>query len=134
MEKIDIQQLSSQALAYVGDAVYELYVRLNVVEDCPTAKNKSLHRAATDLVRASAQARMLKRIMPLLTEAELCEVRRARNCQLNHIAKGATRAEYQASTAFEALVGFLYLQNEKERLKMLLASCVCSEDLEEYPR
>jgi ribonuclease-3 family protein len=134
MEKIDPTQLSPLVLAYVGDAVYELYVRLIMVMNKPAAKSRSLHKASTSLVRATSQAETLKEIMPLLTAEELEQVRRARNCQVNHITRGATRAEYQASTAFEALIGFLYLSNQQERLIQILTSCASSEAPVEYPR
>jgi ribonuclease-3 family protein len=134
MEKIDPTQLSPLVLAYVGDAVYELYVRLLVVMNKPMAKSRSLHKASTSLVRASSQAETLTKILPLLTEEETEQVKRARNCQVNHITRGATRSEYQASTAFEALIGFLYLDNQQERLVEILTSCASSEVPAEYPQ
>lgn len=134
METIDPTQLSPLVLAYVGDAVYELYVRLLVVLNNPRAKSKSLHKASTSFVRATAQAETLQQILPLLTEDELRQVRRARNCQVNHITRGATRAEYQASTAFEALIGYLYLSNQQKRLVELLTHCACSEVPVAYPQ
>ncbi|HQD39355.1 MAG: ribonuclease III [Firmicutes bacterium] len=134
MEKIDPKQLSPLVLAYIGDAVYELYVRLTMVQNNPTAKSRSLHKASTSLVRASSQAETLKKLLPLLTEEEMEQVKRARNCHVNHITRGATRAEYQASTAFEALIGYLYLANKQERLIEILANCASSEDPPEYPQ
>jgi ribonuclease-3 family protein len=134
MEKIDPKQLSPLVLAYVGDAVYELYIRLIMVLNKPTAKSKSLHKASTALVCAPSQAEMLERLFPLLTAEESEQVKRARNCQLNHVTRGATRAEYQASTAFEALIGYLYLANRQKRLGEILANCASSEVPGEYPQ
>lgn len=106
-------------LAYIGDAAYGLLIRSMLVEK--GGKLKELHRQCTDLVRASAQAAVLSDIMPLLTEEETEVVRKGRNAHAKHAApRSATVTEYTQSTAFEALIGFLYLTGKKHRIIELL--------------
>lgn len=111
--------LSPLALAYAGDAVYELYVRTRLLHE-GTRRPAELHGQAVDLVRAGAQARLLNALDGLLTEDEKNVVRRARNARPGHLPKGASPSEYHHSTAFEALLGFLYLSGQDERLRELL--------------
>lgn len=107
----------------MGDAVYELHVRSRLMTaDVPVER---LHAAKVSRVRASAQAEALRALMPTLTEAEAEVVRRARNLKSN-VPKNASVADYRHSTAFEALLGMLYLQSARgsqeagERLSEIL--------------
>jgi ribonuclease III family protein len=106
-------------LAYVGDAVYELFVRQRLLELGKVRVN-DLHRSAVRYVRANGQARALAALMPSLTEQEQDVARRGRNAKSHSAPKGSDPAEYAASTAFETLVGFLYLSGRSERLSELL--------------
>lgn len=116
--EIDIRERSPLALAFVGDGVFELLVRQRAVETTrlPLAK---LHRLAVGYVSAHHQAAGLQAILPLLSEEEAAVVRRGRNAEKLSVSKHATREEYCASTALEALFGWLYLQNRHERLLQL---------------
>ena len=115
----DVQMLSPLVWAYVGDAVYELYVRTNLVNNS-NAKPHRLHLETIKYVKAKAQADTLAKIKDILTEKEKEIVRRGRNAENHHVAKNASVAEYSQATAFEALIGYLYLTKQNNRLKELL--------------
>ena len=114
-----ISNMNPIVLAFVGDAVYSLFVREKLVfgSDCKTGE---LNKLATSYVKATAQAEFIKEIMPLLTEEELAVFRRARNAKKTTRARSASVAEYNLSTGFEAVLGYLYLTGESERLDYIL--------------
>ncbi|MDI6894059.1 MAG: ribonuclease III domain-containing protein [Bacillota bacterium] len=114
-----VSELSPRDLAYVGDAVFELAVRQHLVGRCSSPGER--HRDAVRRVRAGAQAAFLRGIEPYLAPAEEDLVRRARNFKGAAVPRGSTPAEYRASTAFEALLGYLYLRGESGRLQGILA-------------
>lgn len=116
---IDVNNLSPLTWAYIGDAVYELYIREKLVESASVKPHK-LHIEAIKKVKASAQADILKKIEDKLTEEEKEIVRRTRNTKNHHLPKNSNMTEYMYATAFEGLIGYLYLNDEKERLNMLL--------------
>lgn len=109
----------SLELAYLGDTVYDLYVRRRLV--ITGGRMKDLHRAAVSQVRASAQSEALSRVEDMLTEEEQGVVRRARNAKQS-VPKSATPGEYHRATAFEALLGYLYLTGRMERLEEILTT------------
>ena len=115
----DINMLSPLVWAYVGDSIYEAFIRTNLVNKS-NAKPHKLHIESIKYVKAKAQAETLKKINDSLTEKEQEIVRRGRNTENHHIAKNAEVADYSHSTAFEALVGYLYLTKQDERLKEIL--------------
>ena len=119
----EINMLSPLTWAYVGDAVYELYIRTNLVNNTKLKPHK-LHIESIKYVKAKAQADILKRIEPELTDEEKEIVRRARNAENHHLPKNADPADYMYSTAFEGLIGFLYLTKKDERLKEILKMCM----------
>lgn len=116
------QDRSPLVLAYVGDAVFEVAVRAYLAARSASPVS-NLHERASVHVRASAQARALERIEHLLTEEERDVVRRARNAK-GHVPRSATVAEYRYSTAFEALIGYLFLRGELDRLVGLLRAVI----------
>jgi ribonuclease-3 family protein len=116
-------ELSPAVWAYIGDAVYELYIRCYLLNDGP-AKTKNLHHEAIAMVRASFQAQLVSRIEPLLSEDELEILKRGRNVKSGHIPALTDVLTYRHSTAFEALIGYLFLQGERERLYQLLNQAV----------
>ena len=121
----EILQVSSLGLAHIGDVVYEIMTRSYIVcHGTQTAKN--LHAKTVSLVRASAQYKKKKKIIPLLTEEEQDVFKRARNTKLHGIPKAASRSEYAHATALEALFGWLYLKKQYDRLNELYS--VISED------
>lgn len=112
--------LSPALLAYVGDAVFEVYVR-SVLAVKWAGNMDEIHNQAVLSVKAEAQARMLKYIEDLLTDEEKDIVRRGRNSKAGHIPKNAAMMDYRYSTAFESLIGFLYLGGYHRRLNEILS-------------
>lgn len=115
----EIKQLSPLTWAYIGDSVYELYIRTYLTNTTHLKPNE-LHIKAINYVKAKAQAELLKQLETILTEEEKDIVRRGRNTQTHHTAKNASMQDYMYSTAFEALIGYLYLTKCDERIKELL--------------
>lgn len=113
----EVQQLSPAALAYLGDAVYELYIRNRYL--LPPKRIERYHRQVVAQVRAESQARHLRSLQALLTDAELEIVRRGRNAASGGPKRLAPEI-YQQATSLETLLGYLYLTNP-ERLTQLLA-------------
>ena len=122
-EKEDINLLSPLTWAYVGDAVYELYIRTNLVNNTKLKPHK-LHIESIKYVKAKAQADILEKIYDVLTDKEKDIVRRGRNTENHHVAKNSNVADYAKSTAFEALIGYLYLSYQDERLSEILEMCL----------
>ena len=115
----EVNMMSPLTWAYIGDCVYELYIRTQLV-NTTNLKPHKLHIEAIKYVKAKAQAEILKKIEPNLTEEEKDIVRRGRNTENHHVAKNASVQEYMYSTAFEALIGYLYLTNQEKRIKELV--------------
>ncbi|KEQ22403.1 Mini-ribonuclease 3 [Paenibacillus tyrfis] len=111
--------LNPLVLAYMGDAVYEVFIRQYVVSQT-NHKPNHLHRLSTRYVSAKAQAKALRRWLPILTEEETDIVKRGRNAKSGTTAKNADVLEYRHSTAFECLIGYLYYTQRWERLQQLL--------------
>lgn len=118
-----INELSPLTWAYVGDAVYELYIRENLVNTTKLKPHK-LHLESIKHVKASAQANILKKIENELTENEKEIVRRARNTKNHHLPKNTEVNDYMYSTALEGLIGYLYLTKQEKRLKEILEKCI----------
>ena len=115
----DIRTYSPLTLAYIGDAIFELVVRTVLVERKNTQAEK-LHKAATQIVKAETQARMIEALKDSLTPEELSAYKRGRNAKAVTRAKNATMADYRKATGFEALMGYLYLNGEMERMIELI--------------
>ena len=120
--KEEVNMLSPLTWAYVGDCIYELYIRTDLVNKTKLKPHK-LHIETIKYVKAKAQADILKRIEENLTEKELEIVRRGRNAENHHLPKNADPADYMYSTAFEGLIGYLYLTKQDERLKEIFKMC-----------
>ena len=118
-DQSEVKMLSPLTWAYIGDSVFELYVRTELINKTNLKPHK-LHIEAIKYVKASAQAKILEKIKDKLTEEEMEIVRRGRNTQNHHLAKNATVQEYMYSTAFEGLIGYLYLTKQDGRLKEIL--------------
>jgi ribonuclease-3 family protein len=111
--------LSPLTLAYLGDSIYEAFVRERML-DRGIVKVHDLHKASMKYVRASAQAQILAALMPILTEQEQDVARRGRNAKGHSAPKSAAAEDYAASTGFEALIGYLYLAGRTQRLGEVL--------------
>ncbi len=119
----DAKLLSPLVWAYIGDSVYELFIRTKLTNNS-NAKPHKLHIESIKYVKAKSQAEILKRISNKLNEEEKDIVRRGRNTENHHIAKNANVADYTQSTAFEALIGYLYLTKQDNRLEEILNMCI----------
>lgn len=115
----DIRTYSPLTLAYIGDAIYELVIRTILVEKGNTQVNK-LHNRASKLVKASAQSAMAECLKPYLTEEETSVYKRGRNAKSYTMAKNASMSDYRRATGFEALMGYLYLEERWERMLELI--------------
>ncbi|MEI4771070.1 Mini-ribonuclease 3 [Psychrobacillus sp. FJAT-51614] len=117
----DVKQLNSLALAYMGDAVFEQVVREHLIRS-GRVKPNILHRQGTKYVSAKAQAKIVHELLDknFLSEEEIAVLKRGRNAKSGTVPKNTDVQTYHYSTAFEALVGSLYLSEQKERLQELL--------------
>ncbi|MBC8079993.1 MAG: ribonuclease III [Gorillibacterium sp.] len=111
------------ALAFIGDAVYDLFVRQFVASQ-PNHRPHHLHMECTRYVSAKAQAKALERLMPLLSEEELNMVRRGRNAKSGSVPKNTDVLVYRHSTAFECLIGYLYYQQKFTRLHEIMMNSI----------
>ena len=120
MDERRVRQLNGLQLAYIGDAIYDLFVRGDVLERHDESVQK-LHRHAIARVNAAAQARAFDRVEPMLTQEEADVARRARNAH-SRPPKNQNPGDYSRATALEALCGYLYLCGRHERLRELLGT------------
>ena len=120
LKHVEAGEYSPLALAYIGDAVYELAIRTLVMNRGNMQVNK-LHKKSSALVKAAAQAEFLMAIEEDLTEEEHAVYKRGRNAKSFSMAKNATMKDYRMATGFEALMGYLYLSGKTERMVDLVA-------------
>lgn len=120
LSEVEVKALNPLIWAYIGDAVYEVFVRTHVISECKARKSNDLHRQSITFVKAKAQSDFLEGLLPTLTEEELNIVRRGRNTKSYHTAKNADVADYRRATAFEALIGYLYLLKRLDRLQEIM--------------
>ena len=123
LPEVDIKTYSPLTLAYIGDGVYELMIRTMLVRQGNSHTNK-LHKRASELVRASAQAALIEAIKEELTEEELAVYKRGRNAHSGTMAKHSTMSDYRKATGFEALIGYLHLTEDFQRLDYILQKSV----------
>ena len=119
MEELDVNQISPLVWAYIGDSVYEQYIRNYLVTNTKYKPHK-LHVEATKFVKAAAQAKILQQLEKNLTEEEKEIVRRTRNTKNHHLPKNSNVQEYMYATAFEGLIGYLHLSKNTTRLNEIL--------------
>ncbi len=123
----DLRKYSPVCLAFLGDGVYGLYVRAALVGE-GNARAKELHKRASSIVSARAQARAMEAIEDILDEEEADILRRGVNARVNHQAKNATAGDYHKATGLEALFGYLYLAGREDRIKELVNICIEGPD------
>lgn len=120
LTEAEARLLSPLRLAYMGDTVWELLIRQRLLHSGKSVRH--MHQGAVGGVNAAAQAEALRRIEPMLTEAERDVMLRGRNAHARHAApKHQQQADYQAATALEAVFGYLYLTGQEERILLLFA-------------
>ncbi len=111
-------ELSPLTLAFIGDTVFDLIVREDLICKANRPAN-DLHNLAVQKVKASAQAGFVEKILPFLSETEIAVYKRGRNAKSGHLPKNASQSDYHMATGFETLIGYLYLSDEIERIKEL---------------
>jgi ribonuclease-3 family protein len=119
MKDVSAKSYSPLVLAYIGDGIYDLVIRTVVVNRGNTQANK-LHKKTSSLVKAAAQSAMIDGLLDILTEEEMAVYKRGRNAKSATMAKNATMQDYRKATGFEALMGYLYLDNQWERMVYLM--------------
>ena len=115
----EIHMMNPLIWAYIGDSVYEIYIKQSLIEQTDHKPHK-LHILTSKVVNAKTQAETLDKIEKYLTDDEKEIIRRGRNAKNYHVPKSASIEEYAKSTAFEALIGYLYLTQKFDRLKEIL--------------
>lgn len=116
---MDVREINVKTLAYIGDVVYELYIREHVISNSHEQVNK-LHKKTVKYVSAKAQAKIVESLTDYLTEEEKDIIRRGRNADANTVPKNTDVVTYKIATGFEALIGYLYLNKSETRLKDLI--------------
>lgn len=119
LRAVDIRSYSPLALAYIGDGVFDLIIRSFVINKGNVQVNK-MHRHTSNIVKAQTQAQMVQALEPLLNTEEEGYYKRGRNAKSHTTAKNASVGDYRKATGFEALVGYLYLTGQNERLMELM--------------
>jgi ribonuclease-3 family protein len=116
---MELSDITTPALAYLGDSVLEVCVRTYLVTERGLSTSAHLNRASLDFVRASAQSEAVGRMEPHFTEEEAAIYRRGRNMGHGNVPKSASVAEYRRATGMEVLFGYLHLTGQTERLDHL---------------
>ena len=127
---IKADTLSPLTLAFTGDAVFSLFVREMLVCEANRPVGQ-LHKLSVNWVKAEAQSKGMRAILPLLTEKETEVFKRGRNAHTSHTPKNQSGCDYHYATGFEALVGYLYLKDEAERLNLLLNEVIKAIEVDE---
>ena len=130
MREVDIREYSPLALAYIGDAVYDLVIRSLVLNEGNRQVQK-MHKQTSSIVQASAQARVVTAINDLLSEEEHAVYTRGRNAKSMSPAKNQSVSDYHKATGFEALVGYLYLKKEWKRMLELIKAGLAALESDE---
>ena len=120
---VDIREVNVKTLAYIGDVVYELYVREHVISNSREQVNK-LHKKTIKYVSAKAQAKIVEILNDELLDEEKDIIRRGRNAEANTVPKNTDVITYKIATGFEALIGYLYLQKNEARLKYIISKSI----------
>lgn len=121
MNRTELITMSPLVLAYIGDTIYESYIREYLIRKNINKKVNDLHKSAVKYVKAKAQATIMHELESELTEEELRIYKRGRNQKSHTSPKNADIIDYKQATGFEALVGYLHLGNEKERLDYIIS-------------
>ena len=120
---MEVREVNVKTLAYIGDVVYELAIRKHVIENSHEQVNK-LHKKTVKYVSAKAQAKIVENIYDILNDEEKDIIRRGRNAEANTVPKNTDVITYKIATGFEALIGYLYLKEESQRLEEILLKSI----------
>ena len=122
--KNEAKQLNPLQLAIIGDAVYEVFIRTYILSSNVDLSANKIHRRAIEYVKAQAQAEIIHVVEEALSEEEEYIYKRGRNAKSQTVPKNADVRDYRMATGFEALVGYLYLIGDKERLDFIMGKSV----------
>ncbi|WP_234123296.1 Mini-ribonuclease 3 [Clostridium hydrogenum] len=125
------RQLNPLVLAFIGDAVYENFVRIYLVDKNTNMNVHKLHVKAIEFVKAHGQSEFMKKLLDELNEEEMSIYKRGRNTKSATSPKNADICEYRAATGFEALMGYLYITEQMERLNCFLKKIIEIKELEQ---
>jgi len=128
-EDVDLRNYSPLTLAFLGDCVFDLIIRTIIVERGNRAPD-SLHKRKSAIVKAGTQSRMAEGILDSLSEEELAVYKRGRNAKSYSVAKNASVSDYRRATGFEALLGYLYLQDREDRMIELVKQALKESETE----
>lgn len=123
IKNIDLQTVSMQTLAFIGDAVYNVYIRCYLASNS-NEKTGKLHKESIRYVSAKGQSEVTQEIEELLTDEEKLIYKRGRNTNIATVSKNVDVVSYKRATGFEALIGYLYVKGEKERLDEIVKICI----------
>lgn len=130
LQQVDIREYSPLTLAYIGDGIYEVVIRTILVSQGNRPVN-ALHKEAVHYVKADAQAAIIDTVMDQLTEEEAGVYRRGKNAKPHTTSKNGTVGDYHKATGFEALIGYLYLKNEFDRILELVHTGIAGLTIKE---
>lgn len=123
IKNIDLQTVSMQTLAFIGDAVYNVYIRCYLAANS-NEKTGILHKESIRYVSAKGQSETIEDILELLTDEEKSVYKRGRNTNIASVSKNIDVVSYKRATGFEALLGYLYVKGDKSRLDELVKICI----------
>lgn len=121
---VDANQINPLTLAFIGDAVYELYIRNHILTLSSELSPHKMHLEAIKYVKAHAQSEFIKKLQEELSEEEVYFFKRGRNAKSGTVPKNADVQEYRFATGFECLIGYLYLTEQKDRLDYILQKII----------
>lgn len=131
LDEVQVRMLNPLSLAYIGDAVHEMFVRTYVISKYSGSINK-LNKMVVSMIKATAQAEAIRKLESQLSEEELAIYKRGRNAKSLTVPKNTSVGVYRSATGFEALLGYLYLTGQEDRLIQLVAEAVkAAEGLEQ---
>lgn len=123
IKDIDLQKVSSQTLAFIGDAVYNVYIRTYLASKSNEQTGK-LHVKSIKYVSAKAQSKTIDLIFDMLSEEEVLIFKRGRNTNISSVSKNVDVVNYKKATGFEALIGYLYIKKDLERLDFIIKKSI----------
>ena len=123
LKKIDLQTVPMQTLAFIGDAIYNVYIRCYLAGNS-NEKTGLLHKGSIKYVSAKGQSNIIEEIQEKLTDEEKLVYKRGRNTNIANVSKNVDVISYKRATGFEALLGYLYVKGNKKRLEEIINICI----------
>ncbi len=123
LKKIDLQTVPMQTLAFIGDAIYNVYIRCYLAGNS-NEKTGLLHKESIKYVSAKGQSNIIEEIQEKLTDEEKLVYKRGRNTNIANVSKNVDVISYKRATGFEALLGYLYVKGNKKRLEEIINICI----------